>query len=402
MSLRNNPARLAWIILSIGFVTFCLLVVSIPLGVRWYVINATQVHETSLAAIGGTVQVQEPGVNKPFAVAGTKDNVPEGSIIITDPTSQASLEFFEASTLHLYNNTRVIIQKARAPRFGLSSRPNAIALEMTGGRIRIGVAPSTKSLLDFQVQTPHATVELEEDGGYSMEVSSEEFHLTVHDGRAKVTAMGKMVELGQGERTTVKIGKEPIGPLPAERDLIVNGDFKEPLTVGWRVYHEQDDPKEVGGKAEIITFGDRQAVRFWRVGKATGHAETRITQVIDKDVRDFTSLELHISVRLLAQSLSGCGYRGSECPVIVRLDYKDINGNDNFWTHGFYFEDPIENWLILNSDKIPPLVWYPYESPNLMEELGDVKPATITTIRIYASGWDYQSMVSQVQLMAKE
>jgi hypothetical protein len=273
---------------------------------------------------------------------------------------------------------------------------------MTGGRIRIGVAPSTKSLLDFQVQTPHATVELEEDGGYSMEVSSEEFHLTVHDGRAKVTAMGKMVELGQGERTTVKIGKEPIGPLPAERDLIVNGDFKEPLTVGWRVYHEQDDPKEVGGKAEIITFGDRQAVRFWRVGKATGHAETRITQVIDKDVRDFTSLELHISVRLLAQSLSGCGYRGSECPVIVRLDYKDINGNDNFWTHGFYFEDPIENWLILNSDKIPPLVWYPYESPNLMEELGDVKPATITTIRIYASGWDYQSMVSQVQLLAKE
>jgi hypothetical protein len=37
-----------------------------------------------------------------------------------------------------------------------------------------------------------------------------------------------------------------------------------------------------------------------------------------------------------------------------------------------------------------------------MEELGDVKPATITTIRIYASGWDYQSMVSQVQLLAKE
>ncbi len=36
-----------------------------------------------------------------------------------------------------------------------------------------------------------------------------------------------------------------------------------------------------------------------------------------------------------------------------------------------------------------------------MEEL-DIKPATITSIRIYASGWDYQSMASEVQLLAKE
>jgi hypothetical protein len=402
MSLKKNPERLAWIILSTAFVTFCFLVVSIPLGVRWYVINATQVHETSLAAIGGTVQVQEPGVNKPFAVTSTKDDVPEGAIIITDPTSQAFLEFFEASTLHLYNKTRVIIQKTRSPRFGLSSKPNTVVLEVTGGRVRIGVAPSGKSSLNFQVQTPHAAVELEEDGGYALEVSSEEFHLTVRDGRAKVIAMGKMVELGRGERTTVEIGKEPIGPLPAERDLIVNGDFKEQLTTSWEVYHTQDNPKEVSGKAEILIVGDRQAVRFWRMGKATGHGETGIVQVINKDVRDFTSVALHISVRLLDQSLAGGGTRSSEFPIIVRLDYKDINGNDNFWTHGFYFKDPIENWPIIKGEKIPRLVWYPYESSNLMDELVDAKPALIKSIRIYASGWDYQSMVSQVQLLAKE
>jgi hypothetical protein len=37
-----------------------------------------------------------------------------------------------------------------------------------------------------------------------------------------------------------------------------------------------------------------------------------------------------------------------------------------------------------------------------MEQLGDVKPAVIKSVRVYASGWDYQSMVSQVQLLAKE
>ena len=99
MSLRKNPERLAWIILSTAFVVFCFLAVSIPLGIRWYIINATQIHKTSLAAIGGTVQVQEPGVDIPFAVTGTKDDVLEGSIITTDATSQAFLEFFEDSTL---------------------------------------------------------------------------------------------------------------------------------------------------------------------------------------------------------------------------------------------------------------------------------------------------------------
>jgi len=401
MSLKKNPERLAWMILSIAFATFCFLLVSIPLGIRWYVINATQVHETSLSAIGGTVKVEEPEAGEPIAVTATKDDVPRESIVTTDPSSQAFLEFFEDSTLHLYNNTRVIIQKTQSPRFSLSSKPNTIVLEVTGGRVRIGVAPSMESPLNFQVQTPHATVELKEDGSYSVEVSSEEFHLTVRDGQAKVTAMGKMVELGQGERTTVPIGREPLGPLPAERDLIVNGDFKEPLTKGWEVYHEQDNPEEVSGKAEILIVGDRQAVRFWRMGKAAGHGETGIVQDINKDVRDFTSLELHISVRLLDQSLSGCGYRSSECPVIVRLDYKDAYGNDNSWTYGFYFKDPIANWQISDGEKTPHSVWYPYESPNLMEEL-DVKPALITSIRIYASGWDYQSMASQVQLLAKQ
>jgi len=401
MSLRKNPARLAWIILFISFATFCFLVVGIPLGIRWYLINATQVHKTSLAAVRGTVVVQEPEAGAAIAVTGTKDDVLEGSTIIADATSQAFLEFFENSTLHLYNKTQVVIHKAQSPRFNFSTKPNTIVLEVTGGRVRVGVAPAVKFPLDFRVQTPHAAVELEEDGRYSLEVNTEEFHLTVRDGRAKVAAMGKMVELGPGERTTVEIGREPSGPLPAERDLIVNGDFKEPLTVGWKVYHTQIDPKEVGGKAEILIAGDRPAVRFWRMGKATNHGETGIIQVIEKDVRDFTSLALQLSVRLLDQSLAGGGTLSSEFPIIVRLDYKDINGNDNFWTHGFYFKDPTENWPILNGDKIPPLVWYPYESPNLMEKL-EVKPAFITSIRIYASGWDYQSMVSQVQLLAKE
>ncbi|MBM4464013.1 MAG: FecR domain-containing protein [Chloroflexi bacterium] len=401
MSLRKNPERVAWIILSIAFVAFCFLAVSIPLGIRWYIINATQVHKTSLAAIRGTVQVQEPDVNKPFAFTGSKDDVPEGSIITTDATSQAFLEFFEDSTLQLYNNSQVIIQKTQSPRFDLSPRPDTIALEVTGGRVRIGVAPSMQSDLHFQVQSPHVAVELKEDGSYSIEVTSEESQLTVSRGQAKVTAMGKTVELGRGERTTVEIGREPLGPLPPERNLIVNGDFRESLEKGWFPYSDRDDPNEAHGRVEIVTSGARQAVLFQRLGGNIYRGDTGIIQAINRDVRDYRVVELRLSVMLLYQSLSGGGVLHSEYPIMVRLDYKDAYGNPNHWVQGFYYENPA-NYPISDGLEIPRNVWYSYESGNLMEILGDVKPADLTSIRIYASGHDYQSMVTEVELLAKE
>jgi len=86
---------------------------------------------------------------------------------------------------------------------------------------------------------------------------------------------------------------------------------------------------------------------------------------------------------------------------MVRLDYQDLYGNANHWVQGFYYQNP-DNYLIDNGLEIPPKVWYSYESGNLMEMLGDVKPAHLTSIRIYASGHDYQSMVTEVELVAKE
>lgn len=401
MSLRKNPERLAWITLSIAFATFCFLAVTIPLGIRWYLINATQVHKTSLTAVKGTIQVREPNASVFFAVTGTKDDVLEGSTIKTDATSQAFLEFFKDSTLQLYNNTQVVILKTQSPRFDFSPKPDAIALEVTSGRVRIGVAPSMKSPLDFQVRTPHAAVELKEDGRYSLEVSSEEFHLTVIDGQAKVTAMGKTVELERGERTTVEIGREPLGPLPAERPFIVNGDFREPLEKGWVSYDDRDDPNEASGRVEIITSGARQAVLFQRLGGNIYRGDTGIIQTIDRDIRDYGVLQLRLSVMLLFQSLSGGGVLHSEYPIMVRLDYQDLYGNANHWVQGFYYQNP-DNYLIINGLEIPRNVWYSYESGNLIEILGDVKPAYLTSIRIYASGHDYQSMVTEVELVAKE
>ena len=90
----------------------------------------------------------------------------------------------------------------------------------------------------------------------------------------------------------------------------------------------------------------------------------------------------------------------SEFPIILRIDYKDQYGIDRFWTHGFYYQNE-SNFPVQNGTDIPRYRWYPYETDNLMEELGNLRPTWITSIRIYASGWNYQSMVSEVGLIVE-
>jgi hypothetical protein len=394
--LRKNPERTAWTVLIPAFATFCILAVSAPLGVRWYIINATRPHKTALTAIGGTILVEERGQVRPLTVTEGME-ASERASIKTDSTSQAILTFFEDSTAILYNDTQVVLLKTRTPRFGLSPRSDTIILEVEEGRARIGAAPAIDSPLDFEVRFPQGVAVLEE-GSYSVEVTDEQSQIVVRYGQALATAAGTTVKLDQGQRTTIAKGEAPADPMPAAQPLVVNGNFQQDLSAGWIAYNEQGvDGGQVDGEIEINSFGDRRALSFSRMGEDGNHCETGIIQKIDKDVRDFTSLKLHLDVRLIYQSLSGGGYLSSEFPIMIRLDYKDPYGNERFWVHGFYYQN-VDNYPIQYGELIPRYVWYPYETGNLLEILADTKPTYINAIRIYASGWDYQSMISEVGL----
>jgi hypothetical protein len=139
---------------------------------------------------------------------------------------------------------------------------------------------------------------------------------------------------------------------------------------------------------------------------AVNHAEVGITQEINYDVRDFASLELHMTVNIVSQNIlgfGGCGYLGSECPIIVRIDYKDIHGTDREWLHGFYTGSPAEDWpLNWWSEKLEAGTWQPYNSGNLMQELDGTPPALIQSVTIHASGHSFDAMVTEMELLAQE
>ena len=89
-------------VLIAGFVVFSTTLVSLPLVLRAYIVNATTVEPTVLEEpIDGVVRVRQPGGQNMIAVTQRVDEIPEGATIATDEHSRAFLRFFDDSTLML-------------------------------------------------------------------------------------------------------------------------------------------------------------------------------------------------------------------------------------------------------------------------------------------------------------
>ncbi|MBS3783827.1 MAG: hypothetical protein KGY78_05250, partial [Anaerolineae bacterium] len=337
--MKNSPERLAWIVLLSSFFTCVTLAVMTPLGVRWYIRNAQATQQVSLQVQRGPLSMVRGGQGRPVSVAEDSDSVLEGSritapnsasgsVLIQPPESKGTAPIV---TVQLYDETEIVLSSARSPRFDTSPLPHQIALEMVGGRIRINVFGESSRPTTVEVRTSYGLVRLKE-GSYEVKINSLT-ESTVRYGEAEVTnRAGEALLLGPGERALM--GTTAIdGPLTAARNLVENGNFEEPLDVGWESYSEQADSKQPPGEVDVAvaSFGneERRVVEFYR--DAVNHAEVGIRQDIGYDVRDFSSLELHMAVRIVSEDIlghGGCGTQGSECPIIVRLDYKDIHGND--------------------------------------------------------------------------
>jgi hypothetical protein len=417
--MRNNPARLGWAILLTSFIIFCLLAVSIPLGVRWYMLHS-QVTQTGLMrVVSGTVLLLPSADSDPIALVDARPVEP-GTLIKTDQRSQAALVFQaangngqagpEIATVQIYPSANVLLSHASYPRFAVSSDPARFAIDVGNGRVRIYVGEAQPNGQVFTVTTPHGAASLA-PGSYAVQVSNEQTQVVTRQGQAIVEANDRRVVVPEGTSVAVLAGQPPGDPNHAAENLIANGNFEEPLgPPTWLVSKYPADPSETvpsdpsAGQAELTTVGGRTAARLSRINQPPTHSEVAITQVLDRSVHDYEYLNLQMDVLLRWQSLPGAGEQSSEFPLMFRLDYEDIYGNHQFWTHGFYYQDPPAQWVVTGGQKIPQNIWFPFESGNLLERLkaqGLPPPATFNYLKIYASGHNYDSLVTEIGLVAR-
>ncbi len=407
--MRRNPERLAWTVTVTAFFIFCTLAIFIPLSIRWYLTNATKAYEAKVTCLEGTAVVEDPrhGTSKPVP-KGETISIPEGTVVRVDDVAQVLITFFDQSLLRLFPRASVTLQRMRAPRFSISQRPAQITVHVQGGRLWANTVLRGSSPVEFRVESLQAHTLLAEDGGYTLEVSNERTEVIVQRGMAEVTAAiptmladQAKVTLNSRQRTAVEIGKPPLAPLKAERDLIVNGDFGAPLGTGWAVFNDQGgDGGETDGTASLVVDEGRRAVRFYRTGGEGDHCETIIEQEINRDLPDpLTTLKVRVTIKLANQSLSGGGYLSSEYPLMIRIKYRDVYLSENEWIHGFYYQN-VNNNPTMYGQEIPQGKWYFYESENLLDVL-PITPRRIIWLRVYASGWSYESLVSEISLIVE-
>ena len=153
-------------------------------------------------------------------------------------------------------------------------------------------------------------------------------------------------------------------------------------------------------------------LKFKRSG--IGHVDTGLRQIINQDVADFQSLRLLASMRIMNQTLGVCGEKGSECPLMIRIEYEDINGVGQTWQQGFYALGSVgPDTPDVCVACAPPLNEHqnvPYEqlaffeSENLLERLEqlDILPRQIKSITLIVSGHEFESEVVEVALIAEE
>jgi len=397
--MRHNPERLAWLVLVAAFAIFCLLAVAVPLGIHWHLHYAEVKDQAAIESLLGTIAVEPLAGTGPVPLTkGSGMLAPEGTVVYVDETSEALLTFPDQSFMHVYPGSTVRLDQLRSPRYRAGERPVTIYATLLGGRARVGSAVLAERDLDMVVKTAAATVELSEDGSFLLDVEAAGTEVAVYRGHAVVSAKGANVLVQERERTTIAPDERPAGVVGVARNLVKNNNLRPPLDE-WLVYNEQGtDNGQVGGQADAVVDSGVSAVRLWRTGGQGDHCETVLEQTIDATLPEpATSLAVRATLKVRYQQLSGGGYLASEYPLMIRLTYRDLYDSEVEWIQGFYYQNVDGNPTTYGL-QIPRDRWYVFESENLLEAL-PLKPVRIMSLRVYASGWDYDSLVSDINLI---
>jgi hypothetical protein len=419
MVMIDRRQRLAWVFVLGSFITFVALLVFVPLSVSAVLQRAERPLTVLVQANDGTVGIQQSNNGTSALFAGDEaQELQAGSTILTNATDTALIQIFTpdesqvVARIQVYGNTNVALVSGSAPRFGVSAADNVLALDLSSGRLLVSVPPLGERPLDMHLTVPQGEITIQEPGQYSIMTVNEESQFSVLDGQAAVVGIEDSLVAVTDERVVLPAEGPLRGPLDTERNLIRNGDFSGNFD-NWVLLPgnvERTDQSKV--EIQVTSRANEPVLNFSRVG--TGHADAGVRQVVDEDLTDYQSLQVLIWMQVIDQSLEVCGQQGSECPVMVRIEYTDVNGVDQVWQQGFYALGTIgQNTPDICVACAPPLNEHEeipfnqlvfYESGNLMEQLGqlNILPRHIRSISLISSGHTFDVEVLELAVMARE
>ena len=433
-SYRIDPSRLAWGVLLLAFALFCMLCVFVIVGVDFYLFQSTVPMSSTLSVGLGSVTVTDLA-NPTERVGRTGMGLLKGVVVSTDPTQQGTLRFtggtdqlFASVTLH--RSASVTLLESARPRFSWSRSGYEIAMDNVVGEVDVNVPRTVGQDIRISVRTPAgAIVNFEGSGNYIIEAASAQLRVFNRGGKANIISPDLQGgrDIPVGGLGIVNYADGNVALVNGYVDLILDRHFEttqsnEAGSITDSIWNCGNDPGDnPPGEFGLGAFDGSTALRLVRGNDATSHGRTSCVQSFGQAGIEVSEAEYnHLSVRATFyvdnQSLAACGTEGSECPLMLRMDYIDADGEAQKWYHGFYAREqsayPVRcATCTQDHDRINEKTWYTYESPNLLSffkpEAGengveDLTPRMIVAFWIYASGHQFDVHIGEVALVAAQ
>jgi hypothetical protein len=421
-----------------AFAVFCVLCGLTAYAINYFLFQSTVPMQVALDVGRGTAAYllsSDPDEN----VAPQDGHfIAPNERIRLDSQSQSTIFFRDTyhdnrlvAAVTMKGGTSLYLGYALRPRFEWSSIEYRIDLSDVSGEVEVYVPPGLDRKFWLSLKTAQdAFVYLTESGSYTVNASSTQVQVFNTAGSAFLIAPGfnnpRLVSAGErgvmilDGTNDVALAPGPLALLQSStiqtlnpHDALDSNQLLADLAYPWQCGDSQSEPPGFFG---IGVPDGRPAIRLYR-DNADTHGETSCSQSpgpgqLGRDVSGFSSLVLKATFFIEHQSLLMCGYDGSECPMMVQLDYVfvDESGTEqlNRWFHGFYANtDPGVVYptrcssCLVDHDSVYPGTWYIYESANLFTLIPAAqRPTKLLRVRFYASGHEYDVYVGDVALYA--
>jgi hypothetical protein len=421
-------------VMLLSFAIFCAILIIVIAGVQYFLFQSRIPLRSIVDVPRGTATLIDADLNQTGVTKS--DEMFYGSVLTTDTQSQASISFLDSqhdnqliATVTVLNGSSLNLRQDTRPRFNLSSdAPFWIDFKDVYGEFDVFVPDNiTRPILIGFATTLGPSARLTTSGHYTLITSGQEVQVINYTGEALLgvsDSQNKLVPAGQSASISADVSQFKIGPLT---NLLGDSTFNpnnvmdfssndNPVSAqAWRCNSIAQNKGDPLGSFGLMMVDGRPALRLFRGDNAESHGATLCAQGLGTgtgglDVSQYASVSIRATFKIHSQTLSTCGIDGSECPLMLAMDYIPTSGGEpKSWYHGFYaFVDP-NRFFPLNCigceqhEQINPDVWYTYESHNIFETFSpDSIPKSILNLRFYASGHQYEVYVSQVALLADQ
>ncbi|KXK12653.1 MAG: hypothetical protein UZ15_CFX003003466 [Chloroflexi bacterium OLB15] len=426
---ESLQSKLAWLVMIVAFIIFCVICAASVLGLHYFLFDSTIPINAVLSVGRGTAGLTTTDLNETFV--RSQSLITNNSVVSTDNVAQATISFTDPlqpeallASITLFSNTSLDIDQMARPRFEWSARGNEIALDHVSGTVDVFIPESEREISIRFTADDGTRVYLDDAGQFSVQMTPQQVRVLNESGNAEIISAqsGDTQSVGAGQRGLYYPVNDQFLLLPGlvnlassdGKDLFAMaaaGNMPSESSPALGCFNTQEDPQTTGSFVFSEENG-RSTVRFVRGGGAQSHGETGCVLTFGAggvDVTPYSALFLRAGFRIDNQSLSLCGQVGSECPLMLRVDYIPVNGQPAaIWYHGFYARrDPAYNYpgrcdtCPIEHEAVNAGTWFTYQSDNLFSLIpADLHPASILNIRFYASGHEYDVFVDDVSLHA--